>query len=89
MTDDQIRTFYRDIAEVCAKHKMGCMVGMWYSGKGHEEHGIIECSDITDTQMRQFAVLLHGVMDAWKEGIKPTPKLGKIHEVRGDPDEKN
>lgn len=90
MTSEEIAAFYREIGAVCEKHNMGCLVGIWFSGAGNEEHGIIKCVDLLDTDMVMLGNVLAFKMDDWKQSVYAAPKTGQsIREVISGSDETN
>jgi hypothetical protein len=85
MTTEEITQFYREIGGVCKKYNMSALVGVWFSGRGHDELGKMMFWDLSDTRMKAIVEAIAAKYEAWaKESVKYTPKpLGKIHEVRG------
>lgn len=81
MTKQQIEAFLRDIGGVCARHHIGCFVGLWFSGKGHDEMGISANHDITDTQMRQLSEFLTGFLSYFQDSIHKGKTLGTTRDT--------
>jgi len=76
MTKQEIEAFLLEIGGVCARHNMGCFVGLWFSGKGHEEIGISSNHDIADTQMKQLSEYLTEFLNDFQNSIYRGEDLG-------------
>jgi hypothetical protein len=80
MTQQEIAAFLQEIGGVCARHKMGCFVGLWFAGKGHDEMGISANHDITDSQMKRLSEFLTQFLTDFQDSIY---KGKELHRHRG------
>ena len=84
MTNDEIKNFYREIADVCLKYKMNGLVGTWFSGEGHDEMGQIQFWEPTSTQMKLIIMGISEKYLQWRGEVfkKPVNVIGRINERR-------
>ena len=84
MTVEQVKQFYREVGDVCIKHNISGVAGVWFSGEGHDEFGQLQFHDIADSRMGALTRIIAEMYNEWaKVAIKHTPKpIGNIHEVR-------
>ena len=83
MTKEEIKQFYREIGEVCAKHNIGGIAGVWFSGKGHDEFGQMLFWDVADHRMKLIVTDLSEKYQYWaKHTLAHIPRpLGNIQEI--------
>lgn len=85
MKNDEIKSFYREISDVCRKYDIAGFAGVWFSGAGHEEFGQIKNWDVTDHRMKAIMDMIAEKYERWaKETVGHVGRpLGEIREVRG------
>jgi hypothetical protein len=69
MTKQEIAAFLQEIGGVCARHKIGCLVGLWFSGAGHEEMGISANHDIADSEMKRLSEFLTQFLSDFQDSV--------------------
>lgn len=76
MTKKEIEAFLQEIGSVCARHRIGCFVGLWFGSKGHNEMGISANHDVTDTEMRLLSECLKEFLTHHLGSVPTAKKLG-------------
>ncbi len=91
MSNEEIKAFYREIGEVCRKHKLSGLAGVWFSGAGHDEFGQLLFWDVTNTRMKLIVEDLSEKYQYWAKHTVGHIKrpLGSIRELSQDDDDKN
>lgn len=84
MTLEEIKQFYREIGDVCIKHNIAGIAGVWFGGEGSDEMGQLEFYDIANTRM---GLLMNMIGDRYKEWARDTVKhvpkpIGSFREIR-------
>jgi hypothetical protein len=78
MTNQQIESFLMEIGGVCARHRIGCFVGLWFGGPGSDAMGISANHDITDIEMKLLSQHLTQFLTDYQHSIFKGKQLGTI-----------
>lgn len=81
MTNEKVAAFYREIGEVCAKHNIGGLIGMWLAGRSDDSYGFIRYYDPTDTDMSRVSQLIMDQVISNADSIYKGETLGNIREI--------
>jgi len=86
MTNEEIKQFYRDIADVCLKHDIHGIAGVWFGGSKSDEFGQLLYWNITDSVMKMIIKDLSEKYEYWARHTLRHVKrpLGNIHEMRSN-----
>ena len=81
---EQIKQFYRDIGDVCIKHNISGVAGMWLSGEGNDKFGQLVFNNPADSRTGVLMGLIADKYAEWtRDVLKHVPKpIGTIREVR-------
>jgi len=85
MTNEEIKQFYREIADVCLKHDISGIAGVWFGGSKSNEFGQLLYWDVTDTHMKAIIKDLSEKFEYWAKHTVGHIKrpLGEIREIHG------
>jgi len=78
--NEAIEAFYREIGQVCVKHNIAGLVGMWFH-KSTDNYGFITNYDVTDSQMKGVCTFVAEKLEGWADDIHKGPQIGYIKEI--------
>jgi hypothetical protein len=88
MDEKQRETFYREIADVCAKYKIQGLSGIYFEGDS-DNYGFVKCTDLTDFRMKFVVEHISKLLEQWSHEIHKGDSLGSVRVLSNENKMKN
>jgi len=80
MKDEQVNTFYKEIAAVCGKYNIGLLIGQWFS-QDTDLYGLVKVVDLKDLSMVQVGNHIAEKIEKWSDELGATKHKDRVQEI--------